>query len=75
MSKDSEELTTFLIRFGAFKYLVIPFDLYNSPAFWQYLINDTLFNFFHYFVQTYLNNIFIYNKKLKKYYSHICQVL
>ena len=50
MSKDSEELTTFLTRFGAFTYLVMLFGLYNGPASWQYLINDTLFNFLHCFV-------------------------
>ena len=32
MSEDLEEFTTFVIRFGAFKYLVIPFGLYNSLA-------------------------------------------
>ncbi len=32
MSEDSEELTTFLTRFGVFKYLVIPFGLCNGPA-------------------------------------------
>ncbi len=33
MSKDSEELITYLTRFGIFKYLVILFGLYNGPAF------------------------------------------
>ena len=32
MSKNSEELITFLTRFGAFKYLVMPFGLCNGPA-------------------------------------------
>ncbi len=32
MSEDSKELTTFLTRFGAFKYLVISFGLCNGPA-------------------------------------------
>lgn len=32
MPKDLEEFTIFLTRFGAFKYLVMPFSLYNSPA-------------------------------------------
>ena len=50
MSEDSEELTTFLTRFGTFKYLVMPFGLCNSPISWQDLINDTLFDFFHCFV-------------------------
>ena len=75
MSKNSKELTTFLTRFGIFKYLVILFDLYNGPTFWQYLINDTLFDFLHCFVQVYLDNILIYSKILKKHHFHICQVL
>ena len=75
MSENSEELTTFLTRFGAFKYLVMPFCLCNGPASWQHLINDTLFDFLHRFVQTYLDDILIYNKTLKEHYSHVCQVL
>ena len=50
MFEDSEELTTFLTRFGAFKYLVMPFGLCNGPTSWQHLINDTLFDFLHCFV-------------------------
>ena len=75
MSEDSEELTTFLTRFGTFKYLVMPFDLCNDPASWQYLINDILFNFLHCFVQAYFDNILIYSKMLKEHHSHVCQFL
>ena len=75
MSEDSEELTIFLTRFGAFKYLVMPFGLCNSPASWQHLINDTLFDFLYCFVQAYLDNILIYSKTLKEHHSHVCQVL
>ena len=75
MSEDSEELTTFLTRFGAFKYLVMPFGLCNGLASWQHLINDTLFDFLHRFVQAYLDDIFIYSKMLKDHRSHVRQVL
>ena len=75
MSEDSEELTTFLTRFGAFKYLVMPFGLCNRPASWQHLINNTLFDFLHRFVQAYLDDIFIYSKTLKDHRSHVRQVL
>ena len=54
MSKDSKELTTFLIRFGTFKYLVMPFGLCNRLASWQHLINNILFDFLYRFIQTYL---------------------
>lgn len=34
LSEDSEELITFLTKFGAFKYFVILFGLCNGPALW-----------------------------------------
>ena len=71
MSKDLEELTTFLTRFGAFKYLVMSFGLCNRPASWQHLINDTLFDFLYCFIQAYLDNILIYSKMLKDHRSHV----
>ena len=71
MFKDSEELTTFPTRFSIFKYLVMPFGLCNGPTSEQYLISDTLFNFLHCFIQIYFDNIFIYNKTLKKHHFHI----
>ena len=48
--EDSKELITFPIRFDIFKYLVIPFGLYNNSASWQYFINNISFNFLYYFV-------------------------
>ena len=75
MSEDSKELTTFLTRFGAFKYLVMPFGLCNGPASWQHLINDTLFDFLHRFVQAYLDDILVYSKTLKDHRLHVRQVL
>ena len=71
MSKDSEELTIFLTRFDAFKYLVMPFGLYNWPVSWQHLINNTLFEFLHRLVQAYLDNILIYSKTLKDHCSYV----
>ncbi len=75
MSEDSKELNTFLTRFDAFKYLVLPFSLCNRPVSWQHLINNTLFDFLHRFVQTYLDDILIYSKTLKDYRLYVCQVL
>ena len=74
MSKNSEELITFLTRFGAFKYLVMPFGLCNGPTSWQNLINDTLFDFLHRFVQASLDDILVYSKMLKNHRLHVRQV-
>ena len=75
MSENSKKLTIFLTRFGAFKYLVIPFGLCNGLASWQHLINNTLFDFFHLFVQTHLDDSLIYSKTLKDHHFYLCQVL
>ena len=64
MFGDSDEFTTFLTKFGAFKYLIMPFGLCNRPTSWQHPINNTLFDLLHRFVQAYLDNIFIYSKTL-----------
>ena len=69
--EDSEELTIFLTRFDKFKYLVMPFGLCNEPISWHHLINNTLFDFLHCFVQAYLDNILIYSKTLQDYHSHV----
>ena len=50
MSEHPKELTTFLTRFGTFKYIVMAFGLCNWPASWQYLINNIFFDFLHHFV-------------------------
>ena len=71
MSVDSKELTIFLTRFGAFKYLVMSFDLCNGPASGQYLINNTLIDFLYHFVQAYLDNILTYGKMLKDHFLYI----
>ena len=41
-SGQEEDLTTFNTRFGAYKYLVLPFSLCNGPATFQRFINETL---------------------------------
>lgn len=53
----------------------MPFDFYNGPASWEHFINDTLFDFLHYFIQAYLDGIFIYSKTVKNHCLYIWQVL
>ena len=70
MLENSKELTTFFIRFGVFKYLVILFSLCNGLGFWQYIINNTIFDFLYRFIQAYFDDIFIYSKTLKNHYLY-----
>lgn len=45
MSPESEDLTTFRTRYGAYKYRVMPFGLTNGPGTFQRFVNE---NFMEY---------------------------
>ncbi len=75
MSSESENLTTFITFFNIYKYKVMLFKLINEFAFFQHYINNVLFECLHKFCQTYLNDILIYSKTLKKYKTHVKEVL
>ena len=75
MSLESENLTTFVTFFNVYKYRVMLFELINELAFFQHYINDVLFDCLHKFCQTYLNDILIYSKILKKHRTHVKEVL
>ncbi len=75
MSSESENLTTFITFFNIYKYKVMLFKLINEFAFFQHYINNMLFECLHKFCQTYLNDILIYSKTLKKYKTHVKEVL
>ncbi len=75
MSSESENLTTFVTFFNIYKYRIMLFELINESAFFQHYINDVLFKCLHKFCQTYLNDILIYNKILKKHRTHVKEVL
>ncbi len=75
MSSESKNLTTFVTFFNVYKYRVMLFELINESAFFQHYINDVLFECLHKFCQTYLNDILIYSKILKKHRTHVKEVL
>jgi hypothetical protein len=75
MNPESEDLTTFVTSFGAYKYRVMPFGLTNGPASFQHYINDVLFDCLHKFCQAYLDDILIYSKTLKEHRTHVKEVL
>ncbi len=75
MHPESEDLTTFITSFDFYKYHVMPFELINGPASYQHYMNDVLFDYLHQFCQTYLDDIIIYSKTLKKHKKHVRLVL
>lgn len=75
MCADSEELTTFRTRYGAYKYKVLPFGLTNGPATYQRYMNDVLFEFLDVFCTVYLDDILIYSEDPSQHVNHVNQVL
>jgi hypothetical protein len=49
----------------------MPFSLTNTLATFQAYINKALFRLINYFIVIYLNNILIYSKLKKDYYTYI----
>ena len=62
--KGDKWKTTFQIRYGHFKYEVMPFDLFNAPAIFQGYINKILAEKLDVFVIVYLDDILIYTEDL-----------
>jgi hypothetical protein len=72
---QSEDLTTFITKFGKFAYRVIPFGLRNAPGFFQ----DTMNRIFHDLIGNglwvYIDDILIYEPDPSKHRELIREVL
>ncbi len=75
MNTNSEDLTTFIMVFGVYKYRVLLFGPTNSPIIFQLYINDIFWDFFNEFCQAYSDNNFIYSKTRKKHWQNNLVVL
>ncbi len=75
MHSSSEDLTIFITFFDFYKYHVMSFKLINDSTFYQHYMNDVLFDYLHQFCQTYLDDIIIYSKTLKKHKRHVRLIL
>ena len=75
IKKGDEQKTAFKIRYGYFKYLMLPFSLSNAPTTFQSYINKALENLVDTIYVVYLDNILIYLKDKSKYVKYVKQVL
>ncbi len=75
MKEGKEWKTAFWTRYRHYKYTVMPFELKNTAATFQRLINDTLREYLNDFVITYLDDILIYSDDLEMHCSHMHKVL
>ncbi|KAA8618300.1 hypothetical protein SMACR_09832, partial [Sordaria macrospora] len=75
MDPDSEDLTTFRTRNGAYKYKVLPFGRSNGPSLFQRFINDTLMGYIDVFCNAYIDDILIYSDNEVDHEIHVRKVL
>jgi hypothetical protein len=66
-----EDLIIFRIRFDAYKYRVLSFELCNESATYQHYMNDVFFDYLNNFVSIYINDIFIYSNFKKEHIKHV----
>jgi hypothetical protein len=72
---DFEDLIIFRIRFNAYKYRVLSFELCNESATYKHYMNDVFFDYLDDFVSIYINDIFIYNNSKRKHIEHVKKIL
>jgi hypothetical protein len=72
---DFEDLIIFRIRFDAYKYRVLSFELCNEFAIYQHYMNDMFFDYLDDFVSIYINDIFIYNNSKREHIEHVKKIL
>ena len=65
----------FNTHISKYKFCVLLFDLMNTPATFQMLMNDILQSFLDDFIIVYLNDIFVYSKTEEEHCMHIKKVL
>ena len=72
LGKDSRAKTAFVMPFGKYEFLQVPFGLAQAPAFFQHLMNKVLDNCP--FAMTYLDDIIIVSDTEEEHLAHIEEI-
>ncbi len=72
---ESKDFITFRIRFDAYKYRVLSFELCNESATYQHYMNDVFFDYLDDFVFAYIDDILIYSNSKAEHIKHVKQML
>ena len=73
LGKDSRAKTAFVMPFGKYEFLQVPFGLAQAPAFFQHLMNKVLDNCP--FAMMYLDDIIIFSDTEEEHLAHIEEIL
>jgi hypothetical protein len=67
--------TTFRMRYGHYKFTVVPFGLSNAPVVFMRLMNGIFINYLDKFYIVFLDDILIYSKSEEEHEQHLRMVL
>ena len=70
VSEDIFE-TTFRTHNGHYKFLFMPFRLFNAPTTFQSLMNDISRNYLRKFILVFFDDILVYNKDMTEHLHHL----
>ena len=69
LGKSSRAKTAFVMPFGKYEFLMVPFDLAQAPAYFQLLMNKVLKG--HKFAMTHLDDIIIFSENELQHLEHL----
>ena len=72
LGKDSRAKTAFVMPFGKYEFLMVPFGLAQAPAYFQLLMNQVLEGLS--FAMTYLDDIIIFSNSEEEHLLHLEEV-
>lgn len=75
MKREEEWKTAFQIQYRYYKYNVMLFELMNTSAICQEMINNALWEYLNIFIIAYLDNILVFFKIMKEHVNYIKKIL
>jgi hypothetical protein len=65
MVEENKKKTSFISKWGAYAYNIMPFGLCNAPTTFQKLITQTFQEYLNNFIQVFLDDFNVYGQKVK----------
>jgi hypothetical protein len=75
IKEDDVPMTTFKMRFGHYKFTVLPFGSKNAPGVFMSLMNGVFREYLDKFVQVFIDDILIYSQTMEENDEHLRLVL
>jgi hypothetical protein len=67
--------TTFITKYGLYKFTVMSFGLTNAPTFFMNLMNSVFMDYLDKFVVVFIDDILIYSQSEEEHADHLRMVL